>query len=241
MLKKFIKQFREVMHQIDQSKDLKFINQTNQEMQDNLLSSSSNNNNADNNSSRKMNLEDLFNILRGLNILSKLSTSIEENKHVNDFYNEFKDPQGFLNKNDIFNFLLAILNFYEIYLLKRFKKNLKTKGIEDKHLIQSTKTMKEELLSNISESLEKDLENRILQHKNFGGLDSNNEYLILISKTKELQKEFNLFSIQWTSMNTYTKKKKSTAVKDHERVQPKIDKKSIKLSENHRKKMVVKS
>ena len=235
MLKKFIKQFRDSMHDIELFKDSKLSDD-----KSDIHSSSNNTSKILNSNSRKIKFEDLSNILLNLKII-KNSGSLDENKNLNNIFNELKDSEGLINKNDIFNFLLAILNFYEIYLIKRYKKNLKTTGqvIKETTHTESSKISIDEIKFNVLDLIEKDLENKIVKQRKYGGLDTNNDYIITIPRSKELTKDFNLFTINWNNSNSYSGKKKETPKNKIGSFKPIIDKNSIILSQNHRKKMVL--
>ncbi len=236
LLNKFIKQYREAIDQLESSK---FNSTTPEEQSQDVPDSKDNKLNFNN--SDKINFEELYFILTYLKMTNQINSSIDnseksQNKLVLEMFSELKNSDSSINKEDLFTFLLACLNFYELFIIKKNKKKSLESNMEE--LAESSKLPTEEKQKVLKETINKDLESRVVTVKKYGGLDKHDRYIITLDKCKEIFKEYNILSFNWTSQNIGSKKKEQNQ-NNVQSFKPKIDKKSEQLSQQYRKKMVL--
>lgn len=179
--------------------------------------------------------ETLQNFLHRMKFIPSIQTNDKHPKPelamISEIYKELKDDEGNINKDDLFNFLLAVLNFYEAFLIKKAKNKMKKERDEKPQ-------NKEQLIITIRSDLVSDLSNKIINQKTYGGLDLNNQYIITLEKAADIHKNFNLLSFNWNMTYSQSKKKEVKPPPVEGTFKPAIDKNSEKLCEQFRSKLV---
>ena len=152
--------------------------------------------------------------------------------------------------------MLAILNLYEAFLVKihkldfSFKKSQKQvdKSKDANKEIKNSKKLKinkdqqnEEAKIALLNKLNIEISGKIKTYKKYGGLDENNKFLISLSSAKQINKDFNLLSINFSTYAYINQKEINRESKTKNKAslsfKPSIDPNSEKLSINFRKKI----
>lgn len=186
-----------------------------------------------------------------------LSTKNQERKLVTEMYENMKDSEGFVNLDHIFIYCLSILNLLEYFIVKSYKldndeltelqsqtlnsqpstKTLRSSVSNTKILSKtnSVLTLGEDTYNNLVHKLNLDLNSRIINSKKYGGFDEEQNFIITFSQAKMIFKDFNLFSFNY---NNTGQKKQKLVVEEELSFKPKINPKSIQLSNKYRQKVI---
>lgn len=176
---------------------------------------------------------------------------------MNDIYENLKNSEGFVEKNQLLLFLLCLINIYEYYLLKVNKSKfnvaeiageLKKESIGPKAKSKSQEKIsttsitpddqKREVNAYILNRINKEITSRIKVTKKYGGLDENGELYIPIEMAKSINKDFNLLCVNWSNHNQiHNKHKPSHHHSNSLSFKPAINNNSKKLSINFRQKI----
>ena len=146
------------------------------------------------------------------------SLKLVEKKLVCDIFENLKNSENVVDKNQLLLFLLSLINLYEYYLLKinKYKFNIS-------QICTQMENQRNELIKSKSRSQEKISLNKISK------------------KTKaEENKDFNLLSINWSNYNHVHNKEKNKQVSgtiNSNTFKPIINSNSKKLSINFRRKI----
>ena len=191
------------------------------------------------------------------------SLKLVEKKLVCDIFENLKNSENVVDKNQLLLFLLSLINLYEYYLLKinKYKFNIsqictqmenqRNELIKSKSRSQekislnkiSKKTKaeeKREINNFVLEIINNEIASRIKVIKKYGGLDENGVYYITIPMSKNINKDFNLLSINWSNYNHVHNKEKNKQVSgtiNSNTFKPIINSNSKKLSINFRRKI----
>ena len=217
---------------------------------------------------KKLNFLQFSNLMTNLNFISPLKDSNQktesiisqkEKKMLSDIHEELKDSEGYLNVDDVFIFLISLLNLYEAYLLKMnkdescFEEN-KNSDLDENH-IKGEKSQsnekespeerkkrkkqqnKEKLLNKIR--MENALKIKVM--RKYGGVDEASNYIISLDKLTHINKDFNLLGLNWRN-NEFIgkieeKKEKALSQVLIPTFKPKINKNSEEMSTVYRKKL----
>jgi hypothetical protein len=189
-------------------------------------------------------------------------TKNQEKKLLVDLYDNLKDNDGYVNLDHLFIFCLSILNLLEYYVVKTYKVNEEGSGINNfngngtksqktlkssssnPRIIQKTNsqlTLNEEATQNLIHKLNLDLNNRIVIHRKYGGLDEENNFIISFSHSKLIFKDFTIFSINWSSSFKAAKREKANLkLQENEMTfKPNINPKSVHLSNKYRQRVMI--
>jgi hypothetical protein len=186
-----------------------------------------------------------------------LTTKSQERKLLTEMYENLKDSEGFVNLDHIFIFCLSVLNLLEYFIVKSYKldndelselqsqslntqpsmKSLKSSVSNTKILskMNSVLTLGEDTYNNLVHKLNLDLNSRIVNSRKYGGFDEEQNYIITFSHAKLIFKDFNLFSFNYNSTG---QKKQKIIVEEEPSFKPKINQKSIQLSNKYRQKVI---
>ena len=192
------------------------------------------------------------------------SLKLVEKKLVCEIYENLKNSEGYIDKDQLLLFLLSLINLYEYYLLKinKHKFNLPeiTCELKEKYMNEMIKSKsrsqekfsfnkisktraeeKREINNFILEKINDEIVSRIKIMKKYGGLDEKGVYYISIPISKNINKDFNLLSINWSNYNHIhnkeNNKKNTSNTKASYSFKPIINSKSKKLSVNFRRKI----
>ena len=208
LLKKFVKQFRNEIAKFTESSINKLnFNQLNQVLKNLNFLAQYISNNEDNNSIS----------------FSESSIAQTEKKLILELFDNLKDSQNFINIDNLFTYLLAILNLYEVYLLKIHQlSNHEENSIINDDLISNTESKKSVLKEQTSillvQQKKKEKRKQILLNINnemlekiknpckYGGMDEDNNFIIPIMSSRVIFKDFNLFYLNWSNL-TYINRK----------------------------------
>ena len=188
--------------------------------------------------------------------LNESAIKQKEKKLVIEIIENLKDSEDFIDKEDLFKFLLAVLNLYETCLIKINK--LTSNPIIQKESGGKQKVSKTDIKGKvvtkiekerIQQLLEKSLLNNINQDvlsrtkviKKYGGFDENNNFLINIAAGNLINKDFNLLYINYSN-NAFlnqreTNKESKKKLKLPLQFKPVINPLSDKLIINFRRKI----
>jgi len=157
----------------------------------------------------------------------------QEKKLSIDIFEAIKDSDGLANVDHLFLIVLSVINLYEYYLYSSYKianKNLDEKKEEK----PKPKINKEEVLAKISTEVDA----KIVKNGRYVGFDQEGNLLITFPKAKMINRDFNLFYINFmTGSAVNLSKKPETASSDNEMFKPKINENSEKLYDQYRKRV----
>ena len=238
LLKKFVRQFRNEIAKFTESSIFKLnFNQLNQVLKNlNFLAQTISNNEDSQNPN-----------------LSESSIAQTEKKLILELFENLKDNQNFINIDNLFTFLLAILNLYEAYLLKIHQLgNPEENSIANDDQISNTDSkksiLKDQNIKILAQQKKKEDRKQILLNLNiemmdkiknpskYGGMDEENNFIIPIMSGRIIFKDFNLFYLNWSSL-TYINRIKKKIVPTELTFKPQINQRSIKMSNAYRQKM----
>jgi hypothetical protein len=192
------------------------------------------------------------------------SLKLVEKKLVNDIYENLKNLEGYIEIEQLLLFLLCLINLYEYYLVKINKHNynipqilteineknktelkIKSKSRDKLGVIKngqlSQAEQKKEINKIILDKVNQELISKIKVAKKYGGTDENGMYYITIPMSKNINKDFNLLSVNWSNYNHMNnkenQKKISTTNTSNLTFKPIINSKSKRLSVNFRRKI----
>ncbi len=237
LLKKFVKQFRSEIVEVEGFSNKLNYNQINLLLKRlNFLSQKLPNANDDINSN-----------------LNENAIALNEKKLVLELFENLKDYDNQVNIDHLFIFLLSILNLYEVYLLKihQMNDNLEESKAEeqssnceskkslakDQSKISAIQRKKEEKLS-ILINLNNEMIAQIKKPCKYGGMDEENNFICPIVSSRSIFKDFNLFYINWSNL-TYINRKKKINMDTEHTFKPKINQKSVKMSNAYRQKIQI--
>ena len=191
----------------------------------------------------------------------------KEKKLVNELYDNLKDSEGYINKDQLFIFLLSILNLYEFYLVKMNLEKFDTNDIlreiaekeqqfhSNKNDLKSSSKNKHmsfekigDKISNEDEKINKYIIDKINTEilsklkitKKYCGFDEKGNFYITMQMSKTINRDFNIFGINCLN-SFYDNKKQLTSSSLFESknmtFKPCIDEKSKKLSLKFRRKI----
>jgi hypothetical protein len=170
--------------------------------------------------------EQLFGIMNALGFTTLESTEIsekqvlksQEKKLILDIINEIKREDNSILKDNLFLFILSILNCYKYYQYSKKKgKN------------------KEDL-----ENIGKELVSKIQSHSKYGGLDKEGNFIIPFDKEKLINKDFKIFYINYSNTTAFTAKKinQQKFKEPDPTFKPTINPNSEKLCSDYRRKII---
>lgn len=184
--------------------------------------------------------------------LNESAIKQKEKKLVSEITENLINSDNLIDKEDLYYFLLAILNLYETCLIKVHKlnkvsdvnKELASKKIKgDVKTKVPTKEEKEKLMQELNISLLKKLNDDIISRtkviKKYGGLDENNNFLISLTAACQINKDFNLLYINYSN-NAFLNQRenhKESKTKKTLQFKPVINPMSDKLSINFRRRI----
>jgi hypothetical protein len=161
-------------------------------------------NNTDN-TKNKLNENNLLEILTELGFIkyiskgdsSKNKFGQDEKKLFKELFEELKDSENLISAEDLFMFLLNIVNLYKYHLYACKQHAGETKNIDE-----------------VINSLKSELENKIIRHSKFGGFDVNGNFLVGFDKAGHINKEFKLFYINFMESDIVKTKKQAQAIEN---------------------------
>jgi hypothetical protein len=176
----------------------------------------------------------------------------KEKKLVNEIYETLKDSDNLIDKEDLYYFLLAVLNLYETFLLK-LNKNKETNIVVEKSNAESKvknqkdslkkdkERLKEERKRAILTEINQDILSKIKTTRKYGGFDDQNKFIISLPIGELINKEFNLLYINYSNNAFFnqkqTNKESKTRLKCAMKFKPEINRNSEVLSANFRRKI----
>ena len=263
LMKKFIKQFQSEM----------------EELENEIINESKTKENSDNNNIekpiKKISFLQFCCLMTKLKFVS-LSKDVNDNqknkievvayqnekKLLTDIHDELKDPHGFMNVDDVFYFVLSILNFYETYIIEQYKIDGKLIDLEEEENNNSQADIKEAKEKKVAEKenpeeakrklkqeekekhlriIQADILKKIKATKKYGGLDENSYYIISLDKSILIHKENSLLCVNWNTNDFKEKvneKKEKVISQVHvPSFKPKISKKSEEMGLAYRRKL----
>jgi len=168
---------------------------------------------------------------------------LEEKKLVCEMWEALKDSEGFVNVDHLFIFILAVINLYEYYLYSSY---MRTNSTEKSSIAEQEASMKEKsenwtkekekILSKIST----DINSKIVTQARYCSFDADKIFMISFDNSKLINRDFNIFYINFMNSNSIVKKKSLDKIQNREsgRVfKPSINPNSEKLSHEYRKKL----
>jgi hypothetical protein len=191
---------------------------------------------------------------------------------VNELFECLKDSEGYVNKDQLFIFLLSVLNLYEFYIFKmnvdKFDTNeimkelevkdvvsnkikskskpksinlIRSKSNNDSLSIEKQTSVKEEKVFNfVVDKINTEIMSKLKTIKKFCGFDEKGLFYITIQMSKTINKDFNLFTINWLeSLKNVSRVDSKPAVSTNKNMtfKPFVSEKSKKLSLNFRRKI----
>ncbi len=193
-----------------------------------------NNNNPSNNNDLLLNLNE-----------SKLKFT--EKKLVQDIFENLKNENALVHKDDLFVFLLSVINLYEFYLIKVNKNNFNEKEIleevlkkkiNDEEVSIIKKTHKKDINSYILSRVEEKFVSSIVSTRKYVGFDNQNKAIITLQMAQIIHKDFNFLSINNSNAN-HSLSKKEKILKPNLPFRPTTNPNSDKLSSNFRRKIQI--
>jgi len=176
----------------------------------------------------------------------------KEKKLVNEIYETLKDSDNLIDKEDLYYFLLAVLNLYETFLLK-LNKNKETNNVVEKTNAESKvknqkdaqkkekERLKEERKRAILKEINDDILSKIKTTRKYGGFDDQNKFFISLPVSELINKEFNLLYINYSNNAFFNQKQNNkeskTRLKCAMKFKPEINRNSEILSANFRRKI----
>jgi hypothetical protein len=158
-----------------------------------------------------------FTTLDNTEVVEKQILKAQEKKLILNIINELKDENDNIKKNDLYIFIISILNCYKYYQYSK-KKGRSKEDIE---------------------ALGKELEAKIVRQMKYGGLDGENNYIITYEKERLISKDFKIFYINYSNSSSTSAKKISLQKHKEENLtfKPTINPNSEKLCNEYRRKI----
>lgn len=176
----------------------------------------------------------------------------KEKKLVNEIYETLKDSDNLIDKEDLYYFLLSVLNLYETFLLKLHKSKVieneseksKTES-KSKNLKESQKKEKERLKEEKKRTklklINEEIVSKVRTTKKYGGFDDQNKFIISLQLNELINKEFNLLYINYSNNAFFNQKEINiegkSKLKCAMKFKPEINRNSELLSANFRRKI----
>ena len=180
--------------------------------------------------------------------LSDMKIFTEDKKLALEAFEILKDQVGLISKENLFVFLVCVINLYEYYLLKT--NNIKTTiDTNPKHLkpkdkhqdLNSSFLSKKEVKENLLKDVDQEITKKIKTNKKYIGYDDNGNLCINLQMANLIHKHFGLLSINYFSKENQTNNenqiKSNITVNPNNTYKPNTNPNSNKLSTNFRKKI----
>lgn len=175
----------------------------------------------------------------------------QERMLVNNFIDlAFIDNSDKIKSNDLFLYIVSILNLYDYFIYSSYKKKIKTeKNIENKlrkkqKTEKSLETIKEK--EDLLNKIKQEIKNRISkQFSKYSGGDEDNNLILLDEHAILLNKDFHIFSLNFSTKHNIKsnlkeiKQELEIEFKKNNPFKPIIDKNSKKLYSDFRRKIIV--
>ena len=169
----------------------------------------------------------------------------EERKLLLEAFDILKNKEGLVNKENLFIFIVCVINLYDYYLIKvnndrkvvepspKVNNNCKDKIVVNNLASKTKKEFKENLLKEVDLELTK----RIKTNKRFVGYDDDNNQIINLQMSHLIRKHFNPLSINYFSKENFSEDNKFTSIQSNNTFKPSTNAASDKLSSNFRRKI----
>jgi hypothetical protein len=161
-----------------------------------------------------------------------LNLNLKEKRSLLEIYDSLRDSEGYITIDHFYIFCLAILDLFEYYVLKAFF---------DKEKSENKQNLNSQIDKKMLDKINLDLKGRIIYNKKYGGFDEFNNFIITFDQAKLIHKNFHALSTNWYKSIRNTKNK----IKEIEELnaesitfKPKINRKSAKIGNEYRKKIV---
>ena len=179
--------------------------------------------------------------------LNESKLKFTEKKLVQEIWENLKDNEGLVDKNNLYLFLLSVVNLYDYHLIKKNKKNFNEKiilsellksEIKDEELSSMIKSRKKEINQYILAKVNEEILSKIKTSKKYVGFDENNSLYISNKMSDNIHKDFNFLSINNSNANhVFSNKDKNQ--KTIMTFRPTTNPNSDKLSSNFRRKIQI--
>jgi len=187
----------------------------------------------------------------------KVNLQLQEKHLLNLFVENVypqTDPESRLRSNDLFLYLVGILNLYDYFVYSSYKKTNpltnKNKDLQTQSKIKNRKLPKTEeetsLKSQIICAIKNEIKHKALKKLRYSSLDSENKMLITEENANNLKKDFHMFYLNF--MLNHDMKSNSFQIlkagvesvfKQNATFKPKIDENSRKLYSEYKRKVNV--
>ena len=159
----------------------------------------------------------------------------KESKLITELWSILKSDEDNIAPEDLFLFLLCVLNLYEFYLIS--KSHSKTTNLDD-HTKETFNFNLDRVVS--VEKINAEINNRICSPKKYGGKDVEKNFVVNFNHAKAINRDFNIFYVNRSNqlLNENKQKKALSLTNTQQNFKPSIDLKSEKLSNEYRKKII---
>lgn len=196
----------------------------------------------------QLNFDLLMELLTNLNFYPSAKASETETQLLNEINDNLKKEDGLISIEHIFIFCLSMLNLLDYYLLSSYQKDFSNPKISSQQTLkasQSGKTLKssnsqagslqEDNLSYLRKKLDRDLNNRIVTQKKYGGYDNEGNFIISLTHSKSIFKDFSVLYQNYSHNNVISKNKRTNTLIEPPPFKPTINAKSNELLNNKNK------
>lgn len=181
--------------------------------------------------------------------LNESKLKFTEKKLVQEIYENLKDDQGLVNKDDLYLFLLSVVNLYNYHSLKQNRKNIKESEIlstilgrevkeDDPNFKTLLKENKKEIEKLAIKRLDEDAQAQIKSQRKYVGFTEDNKIVITKAMSDNIHKDFNFLSINNSNAN-HIPPKKSKKQANNMTFKPSTNPNSDKLCSNFRRKIQI--